>query len=87
MDFQEKILLARNYPIAELVRGRLELKQAGKNSKCLCPFHLEKHPSCVIFVDTNSFVCFSCGEKGDVIKLAMHIYGLSFKQIIDMLQK
>lgn len=85
--FREKIEIAKNYPIAELARGKLELKQSGNNFVSLCPFHNERTPSFYLYTNTNTFVCFGCGAKGLVINLTMHLYDLNFKQAVEMLQK
>lgn len=84
--WQEKMEQARQYPITELARSKLDLKSAGSNFFTLCPFHNEKHASFYIYSKTNTFHCFGCSENGDVIKLTMHLYGLDFKEAIQMLQ-
>jgi len=84
--WQEKVEKARQYPIAELARSKLELRQAGRNFVSLCPFHNEKHASFYVYTGTNTFCCFGCQEKGDVIKLTMHLYGIDFKEAVQMLQ-
>lgn len=85
-NFQEMLAIAKNHPIFELARDKLELKPAGKNFVALCPFHNEKTPSCYFYTATNTFVCFGCGEKGDVIKFTMLFYGVGFKDAVKMLQ-
>jgi hypothetical protein len=40
-----------------------------KGNKVTCPFHKDKDPSLVFYVDTNSFHCFGCKVSGDVITL------------------
>lgn len=85
-DFQEKIETARKYPIRELARSKLDIRQAGENLISLCPFHNEKTPSFYIYPETNRFYCFGCQEKGDVITLVMALYGLDFKESVEMLQ-
>lgn len=84
--WQEKVEIARQYPIAELARSNLELRQAGINFFALCPFHNEKHASFYIYTKTNTFYCFGCQESGDVIKLTMHLHGIDFKDAVRMLQ-
>ena len=39
-----------------------------------CPFHSDSNPS--MKVDKN-FICFGCGEKGDVIRFAARLFGLT----------
>jgi hypothetical protein len=84
--WQEKVERARHYPIEELARSKLEIRQTGRNFFSLCPFHNEKHASFYIYAETNTFCCFGCQEKGDVIKLTMYLYGISFKEAVQMLQ-
>jgi hypothetical protein len=85
INFQRKLERARNYPILEVARTRLQLKKSGTRFLALCPFHNEKHPSFVVFPETNTFYCFGCGEHGDVIKLTMGIEGVDFKQAVQIL--
>jgi DNA primase len=84
---QEALEKARQYPIFEIAKYRLALQPCrGNKSSSLCPFHEEKHASFYIYHETNTFYCFGCQESGDVIKLTMHLYGVSFKEAIQMLQ-
>lgn len=85
-EFQEKIEIARRYPIDQLARNNMELRQSGRNFISLCPFHNEKHASFYIYPETNTFHCFGCQENGDVIKLTMHLHGVEFKEAVQMLQ-
>jgi len=84
--WQEKVEIARQYPIAELARNNLKLRQTGKNFFAPCPFHNEKHASFYIYTQTNTFYCFGCQESGDVIKLTMYLHGIDFKNAVQMLQ-
>jgi hypothetical protein len=85
-NFQAQIEIARLYPIAELARGKLELRQAGKNWVGLCPIHNEKHASFILYTDSNSCHCYGCGFHGDVINLTMALHGLNFKEAVARLQ-
>ena len=85
-DFQEMIAIAKSKPLSELARDKLELKPSGKNFVALCPFHNEKTPSCYFYTETNTFYCFGCNEKGDVIKFVMLLYGIGFVEAVKMLQ-
>lgn len=84
-NMQELIAIAKTRPISELARSRLELRPSGKNFVALCPFHNEKTPSCYLYTETNTFYCFGCHEKGDVITFTQHLYGVDFKEAVKML--
>lgn len=85
-NFQAQIETAKNYPIYELARDKLELKRSGNKFVSLCFFHDEKTPSLYLYPETNKFYCFGCQEKGDAITLTMALYGLDFKEAVTMLQ-
>lgn len=85
-EFQNKLEIARNYPIETLARSKLEIIHSGKNFVALCPFHNEKTPSFYLYPETNKFYCFGCQEKGDILTLTMHLYGINFKEAVQMLQ-
>jgi hypothetical protein len=86
-DFQNKIRIAKEYPIHELAQESLELQPSGANYKTLCIFHEEKHASMIIFPTTNTFKCFSCGKGGDIINLTMALHGNSFTEAVNMLNQ
>lgn len=85
--WQEKLEIARTYPIHEVASNNRSLRPYGDKFSALCPFHEEKHASFYIYPKTNTFHCFACGESGDIIKLTQHLYGLDFKEAVEMLQK
>lgn len=66
--------------IVGLVSRYVELKQAGRNWKGLCPFHNEKTPSFNVNSDRQIFHCFGCQEGGDVIGFLMKHEGLTFPE-------
>lgn len=66
--------------IVAMVSRYVELKQAGRNWKGLCPFHNEKTPSFNVNSDRQIFHCFGCQEGGDVIGFLMKHEGLSFPE-------
>ncbi len=86
IEFGAKIDNAKKFPIEELARNKLAIKSRGRNFISLCPLHNEKTPSFYIYPETNRFYCFGCQEKGDVINLTMVLYGVEFKEAVEMLQ-
>ncbi len=82
----EALQKARQYSISEIAKNRLMVRECGNKLSSLCPFHEEKHASFYIYPETNTFHCFGCQESGDVIKLAMHLYGASFPEAVRILQ-
>jgi len=55
-----------------------ELKRAGRDYVCLCPFHSEKSASCHVYTDDPHFYCFGCGAGGDVITFTMMTQSLDY---------
>ena len=74
-------------PIEGVMSSYVQLQRAGSLMKCLCPFHSEKTPSCVVYTDTQDqhFYCFGCHAGGDVITFIMQIEGLSYMDAVQML--
>jgi DNA primase len=66
--------------IVSLVSRYVELRQAGRNWKGLCPFHNEKTPSFNVNPDREMFHCFGCQAGGDVIGFMMAHEGLTFPE-------
>ncbi len=46
---------------------------------CLCPFHADQHASMKLYSGRRGYYCFTCHAHGDVIDLAQHKYGCSFR--------
>lgn len=57
---------------------------AGDYWAC-CPFHTEKTSSFHVLDAKGIYNCFGCGEKGDVIGLAMKLEGVNFPEAIKTL--
>ena len=62
-----------------------DLKKAGRNFKCCCPFHTEKTPSFVVSPEKGIFRCFGCGVSGDVFKFVMLIENISWVESVKKL--
>ncbi|KZX75865.1 hypothetical protein A3715_13955 [Oleiphilus sp. HI0009] len=61
-----------------LLANGYDLKKSNNKLKMLCPFHDDHNPSMSIDDKTNRFVCWSCGEKGDIFDFVMKINGDDF---------
>lgn len=71
--------------VTDVIGRHVELKQAGRNWKGLCPFHDEKTPSFNVNPDRQIFHCFGCGEGGDVIGFLVKHENLTFPEAVRML--
>jgi DNA primase len=59
-------LIKANCDLGELFSEVTTLKRSGRSQVCLCPFHIERTPSCHVYPE-NRFHCFGCGAQGDPI--------------------
>lgn len=71
--------------IVDVVSDRVALKKAGKMMKGLCPFHVEKTPSFIVFPETGTWKCFGCGAGGDMFTFVMNSQGLDFAGALALL--
>ncbi len=68
--------------IVEVVGRYAALRQAGRNHKALCPFHVEKTPSFTVNAEKRIFHCFGCGAGGNVIGFVMRQERMSFPEAV-----
>ena len=60
----------------------------GKITYIICPFHDDKHiGSCYFYNDRNTFVCKSCGEHGDALRLASGYTGIPLSSLNELLER
>ena len=69
--------IKRRADIVEVISDYVNLKQAGKNYKGLCPFHSEKTPSFSVSPE-GFFYCFGCKESGNSISFIQKYLHLTF---------
>lgn len=68
-------------------QGR-KLKRQGPDSVvCLCPFHQEKTPSCIITPSKNLYHCFGCNTGGSVLDWLQHTERLTWPQALARLRE
>ncbi|MDR1354614.1 MAG: DNA primase [Oscillospiraceae bacterium] len=66
-------------PIEEIVGQYVNMKPLGSSRAVgLCPFHIEKSPSFVVYSHTQSFYCFGCQIGGDVVSFVKRIENLDY---------
>ncbi|OSN02217.1 DNA primase [Lonsdalea britannica] len=63
-------------------QGHVLKKQGDDSHVCLCPFHREKTPSCVITPSKNLYHCFGCGASGSVLDWLQHTEKLTYPQTL-----
>ena len=71
--------------IAEVIGSYVKVEKSGANFKARCPFHNEKTPSFFVSTARQTFYCFGCGAKGDVISFVEKFEGLDFKGAVKSL--
>lgn len=88
MNFKEVVQKIKSeFNIVDYIKANgVDLKIAGNNVyKGLCPFHNEKTPSFTVSEDFQSYKCFGCGAKGDILSFSQHIHTISFYESVKML--
>ncbi len=77
--------LKANNEITAVMSSYVELKRAGRDFVCSCPFHAERTPSCHVYTGTQSFYCFGCHAGGDVISFIRLIEHLEYMESVRFL--
>lgn len=83
---QQEINQIKSSVRLEEVAGRyIRLSRRGKLCTGLCPFHDDHHPSLTVDPEKQTFTCYACGERGDVIAFVQKIEKCSFAEAIERL--
>lgn len=61
--------------------------QVNRSGFAVCPLHGDRNASLKVYGGARGWVCYGCHKGGDVINLAMQMYGLSFKDAIARLNE
>ena len=65
-----------------------DLQRSGKEYKCLCPFHSDRHiGSFTVSPAKNIYHCFSCQAHGDAVQFLIDYENLNFLDAIRWLGK
>lgn len=68
--------------IVDIIGSMIKLDRNGINHKACCPFHHEKTPSFFVSEQRQTFNCFGCGVKGDVVEFVKLYEHLDFKEAL-----
>jgi DNA primase len=80
------VLVRERAPIADVIGESVQLRPAGGGRlKGLCPFHDEKTPSFNVNPALGYYMCFGCGESGDVISFVRNTEHLDFVETVERL--
>ncbi|MBP9710774.1 MAG: DNA primase [Candidatus Pacebacteria bacterium] len=71
--------------IVDIAGQYIQLKKAGRNYTARCPFHKEKTPSFHISPERGTYMCFGCGERGDIFSFVQKLEGTDFPTVLRQL--
>ena len=71
--------------IVDYVKQTVALLREGNRFRGLCPFHDEKTGSFTVWIDQQTFHCFGCGKRGDLIDFVVATRGCSKLEACDFL--
>lgn len=59
----------------------------NRHGFCVCPLHGDHDASLKVYDNGRGWTCYGCHKGGDVINLAMDLYGIGFKDAISRLNE
>lgn len=81
--FEEKVAEAKEYPMESVMqRLGIEYKTRGNRLSARSPFARDSNPSFTVYIDSNTWFCFSTHQGGDTIKLVTLVLGLTFANAV-----
>lgn len=85
MTKQEIQELKASLSIREVIGRYVALNRVGHRWMGLCPFHGDRHPFLSVNEEKGSFVCYACGERGDVFAFVSKIENIGFIEAVKKL--
>jgi len=78
----------KQYPITAIcdAHGIARIKMSDKRERVSCPMHNEKTPSCVLYLDNNTFHCFGCAKGTSNIDFLMAVDNCTATEAIKKLR-
>src|SRR3990172_6750451 len=68
--------------IVAVIGRHMELKRSGRTWSGCCVFHGERTPSFHVYPEDKHFMCYGCGERGDVFTFLQKLQGKEFPEIV-----
>jgi DNA primase len=84
MDPQVQLIKDR-INIADVVGAYVTLRRAGRTFTAKCPFHNERTPSFHVSPERGTYMCFGCGEKGDIFSFVQKMDGIDFPSALRLM--
>lgn len=80
---------------AERIKGSVSVRDVltlngipiNRSGFAVCPFHGDRDASLKVYDKGRGWVCYGCHKGGDVINLAMELYGVGFQDAIRKLNE
>jgi DNA primase len=86
-DRTEIVELKARLLLTEVATKYLTLQLTGDTLVARCPFHEDHSPSFVIFPRSQTFYCFGCQARGDVLSFLMRIEQVGFRDALDLARR
>jgi len=77
------VMVAKQVPIETVFPGKL--RKMGSRAMAQCPFHSDRSPSFVVYLNTNTWHCFAGCEGRDTIDFVSKIQNVSFLEAVKQL--
>ena len=82
-DDKRRVLEATD--LVRLIGEQVSLRKAGREFKCVCPFHDDHNPSMCVVPHKQIYHCFVCGAGGDALSFVINYHKMSFREALQFL--